>query len=315
MPSKKWSFRLPDLLNILIAVMLLLIPFSVSAAEKLKIITTTSDLKSLVQAVTGTLADVTAIASPTQDQEAFQPRPADILRLKNAKMVVRVGLDYDLWLGRLLQEAGNPELLPGGQGYVDASMGIALLEIRSVSFGPSLGHNHGAGNPHYWLDPENAKIMTASILEGLLKIDAQHAKIYQENRTIFLSRLTRELNVWTNRLAKFRGVPVVAYHNSWPYFARRFRLNIIDYIEPKADVPPSAAHLAGLLAKMNAQHVKVIIKEPFEPSQIPGMLANRAGAKVVVLAPSVGATAGTDTYFAMMEYNVTSLAHAFSGVD
>ncbi|ARU31386.1 hypothetical protein CAP31_06625 [Sulfuriferula sp. AH1] len=295
--------------------MLLLASFSVSAEDKFRIVTTTSDMQNLVQAVAGTLADVTAIASPAQDQEEFQPRPTDILRLKNAKMVVRVGLDYDLWLDRLLQEAGNPDLLPGGRGYIDASKGIALLEIRSVSFGPSIGHNHGAGNPHYWLDPENARIITASILEGLLKLDVNHAQIYEKNRTVFLSRLTHEINGWTGRLARFRGVPIIAYHNSWPYFARRFRLNIIDYIEPKVDVPPSTAHLVELLTEMQTQHVRVIIKAPFEPTRTPGLLAGKTGAKVLELAPSVGVIAGKDTYFSMMEYNVTQLVQAFSRAD
>jgi hypothetical protein len=83
----------------------------------------------------------------------------------------------------------------------------------------------------------------------------------------------------------------VTYHNSWPYFARRFRLNIIDSIEPKPGIPPAPSHLAALIAKMQTKGAGIIIVQPFEPAQIPKLLAAKANAQVVSLAPSVGSDA------------------------
>ena len=97
-------------------------------------------------------------------------------------MVVRVGLDYDLWADRLLTQAGNRAIGRGGPGYVDASFGIAALELRGMSVGPGDGHAHGNGNPHYWLDPKNAEVITATILEALTRIDPANAAAYEANR-------------------------------------------------------------------------------------------------------------------------------------
>ena len=296
---------------VLLCLPILSFPGLTQAGERLKVVATTSDLKSLVQAVGGDQVEATGIASPNQDPESFQPRPGDLAKLKNAKLVVRVGLDYDLWLDRLLKESGNPALQRGGSGYVDASNGIALLEVRSTAISPTPGHAHGAGNPHYWLDPGNAEIITGSILEGLERIDPTHAKIYGSNRAAFLSRLKEKIANWEARLIPFRGVPIVAYHNSWPYLARRFRLKIIDFIEPKPGVPPSPVHLAELMGKMKAQRTAVIIKEPFEPTEIPLMLERKTGARVAVLAPSVGAVPEAGDYFTLFEYNVNALVRAF----
>ena len=91
------------------------------------------------------------------DAEEYQPKPQDVLRLKHARLLVRVGLDYDLWLDRLLAQTGKPEINRGGSAYVDASFAIAVLELRGMSVGPSDGHAHGSGNPHYWLDPEERR--------------------------------------------------------------------------------------------------------------------------------------------------------------
>ena len=104
-------------------------------------------------------------------------------------MLVRVGLDYDLWVDRLLVQAGRPRDRPRRPGYVDASFAIAVLELRGMSVGPGDGHAHGSGNPHYWLDPKNAEIITGTILEALARIDPANAARYEANRLAFLARL------------------------------------------------------------------------------------------------------------------------------
>ena len=136
------------------------------AQERIQVVTTTTDLRSLTEAVGGEQIAAVSLVPANMDAEEYQPKPQDMLRLKNARLLVRVGLDYDLWLDRLLVQTGHPDISRGGPGYVDASFGIAVLEVRGMSVGPGDGHAHGSGNPHYWLDPRNAEIITATILEG-----------------------------------------------------------------------------------------------------------------------------------------------------
>ena len=280
------------------------------AQERIPVVTTTTDLRSLTEAVGGERVAVVSLVPPTMDAEEYQAKPQDALRLKSARLFVRVGLDYDLWADRLLAQAGNRAIGRGGPGYVDASYGIAALELRGMSVGPGDGHAHGNGNPHYWLDPKNAEVITATILEALQRIDPANAAIYEANRAAFLTRLNTKLTAWEEKLASLRAMPIVAYHNSWPYFARRFRLDFAAFIETKPGVPPSPSHLAGIVRTMKARNVRIVVREPHEPQRDVAFVASKAGAAVVTLAASVGALPQASDYIALFDTNVAALLAA-----
>jgi ABC-type Zn uptake system ZnuABC Zn-binding protein ZnuA len=280
------------------------------AQERIRVVTTTTDLRSLTEAVGGDLVDAVSLVPANFDAEEYQPKPQDVLRLKDARLVVRVGLDYDLWFDRLLEATAARELRRGGPGYVDASWGIAPLEVRGVTVGPGDGHAHGSGNPHYWLDPKNADFITANILEGLARIDPANAKTYEANRQAFLARLSAKLTEWETRLAPLRSKPLIAYHNSWPYFARRFRLDFVDFLEAKPGVPPTPSHLAGIIEAMRTQGARMVVREPYEPERDVAFVAAKADASVVVLAASVGALPGTGDYLSLFDTDVAALVDA-----
>ena len=280
------------------------------AQERIAVVATTTDLRSLTEAVGGEHVAVVSLVPANMDAEEYQPKPQDVLRLRTARMLVRVGLDYDLWTDRLLLQAGNSAIRRGGPGYVDASFAITVLELRGMSVGPTDGHAHGSGNPHYWLDPKNAEIITGTILETLARIDSANAASYEANRAAFLARLQSKLAEWEAKLAPLKAMPLVAYHNSWPYFARRFRLDLVGFIEVKPGVPPSPSHLAGIVRTMQARGVRVVIREPHEPKRDVDFVANKAGAKVVTLAASVGVLPQAGDYIALFDANVAALLAA-----
>ena len=278
--------------------------------DLIHVVTTTTDLRSLTEAVGGDLIDAVSLVPANFDAEEYQPKPQDVLRLKNARLVVRVGLDYDLWFDRLLQASATSDIKRGGPGYVDASFGIAPLEVRGVTIGPGDGHAHGSGNPHYWLDPKNAEFITANILEGLTRIDPANTKRYEANRQAFLASLSAKLTEWEARLAPLRSVPLIAYHNSWPYFARRFRLDFADFLEIKPGVPSTPSHLARIIETMRTRGVRIVVREPHEPERDVAFVAAKAGASVVVLAASVGALPGTGDYLSLFDTDVATLVDA-----
>jgi len=280
------------------------------AQERIRVVTTTTDLRSLAEMVGGNLIDAVSLVPANFDAEEYQPKPQDALRLKDARLVVRVGLDYDLWFDRLLEAAAPGELRRGGSGYVDASYAIAPLEVRGVAVGPGDGHAHGSGNPHYWLDPKNAEFITANILWGLTRIDPANARTFEANRQAFLARLSAKLSEWEERLAPLRSTPLIAYHNSWPYFARRFRLDFADFLEIKPGVPSTPSHLAGIIETMRKRGVRLVVREPHEPERDVAFVAAKAGASVVVLAASVGALPGTGDYLALFDTDVAALVSA-----
>ena len=298
------------LLRSALLIALLAVTSAAFAQDRVQVVTTTTDLRSLTEAVGGDQVAAVSLVPPNLDAEEYQPKPQDVLRLKQARLLVRVGLDYDLWLDRLLAQVGRSEISRGGPAYVDASFAIAVLELRGMSVGPGDGHAHGSGNPHYWLDPKNAETITANIVEALARIDPANAKTYEANRQAFLTRLNAKLTEWESKLGVLKAMPIVAYHNSWPYFARRFRLDVIGFIETKPGVPPSPSHLAEIVRDMRARGARIVLREPHEPERDVAFVASRAGAQVVTLAASVGALPGADDYISLFDVNVAALTKA-----
>jgi ABC-type Zn uptake system ZnuABC Zn-binding protein ZnuA len=282
------------------------------AQARLRIVATTGELRSLAEAVGGDAIDAAHLIPAGQDAESFQPRPQDLTLLRSAKAVLRVGVDYDLWLDRLLRQSGNPALQRGGAGHIDASADIALLDVRAGGIGPDDGHAHGRGNPHYWLDPANAEMITGTILEALLRLDPARAPLYESNRLAFLRRLDGMKAEWARLLAPGQGRALIAYHDTWPYLARRFRLRFLGVIETKPGVAASPAHLANLAAVGKRERVAAIVREPHEPARDADFLAERTGATVVILASGTGAVPQARDYVSLIDYNVRTLAAAFA---
>jgi ABC-type Zn uptake system ZnuABC Zn-binding protein ZnuA len=198
----------------------------------------------------------------------------------------------------------------GGDAYLDASAGIPLLEMRGQTVVNEGGHAHGVANPHYWLDPENAIIVTAAVAEALIRIAPGERERFVANRQRFLGELALRRERWTKTLAPFAGTKLIAYHNSWPYFARRFRLDIVDYIEPRPGVAPSPAHLAQLIAAARKANVRAVLHEPNEPEDASRFVAQKLGIPLIRLAVSVGSVPGTDDYLALFDYDVATLEKA-----
>src|SRR5215471_12617800 len=171
-------------------------------------------------------------------------------------------------------------------------------------------HVHGFGNPHYWLDPENARPITAGILEALARLAPADRGYFERRRSDFLVRLDTGLARWQAALAPYRGIRIVVVHESWPYFARRFGLEIVAAVEPTPGVPPSPASLAALTRQMKEAQVRVIIAEPYSDAALVQRVAALGGAREVQLAASVGALPEARDYLALFDVDVARLADA-----
>jgi ABC-type Zn uptake system ZnuABC Zn-binding protein ZnuA len=299
------------LLGLVMAVAAQLATFAAAPAlAATHVVATTTDLAALVAVVGGDLVTVDSIVPAGVDPEAFEPRPGDLGRLRRADLLVRVGLGYDYWLDPLVRQIGDKRLMRGGEANLDASAGIPLLEIRGQSVMNEGGHAHGVANPHYWLDPDNAITITASIADALVRIAPAQREQILANRAGFLSRLETARASWSETLAPFAGTKLIAYHNSWPYFARRFRLDVIAFIEPKAGVAPSPAHLAQVISAGSKANVRAIVHEPYEPDDASRLVARKLSVPMVRLVISVSGIEGTNDYLALFDYNVATLAKA-----
>ena len=279
------------------------------------VVTTSTDLRALVEAVGGARVRVTSLAPAIHDPHAVEVKPGQLVELRAAALLVRVGLDHEPWLARAREAAGNARLAPGGAGDLDASRGIALLQAETPRVRPERGvHVHGLGNPHYWLDPENARPITVAVLEALARLAPDDRPGFEANRARFLRDLDAGLARWTAATTPFRGTRVVVVHESWPYFARRFGLIVVAALEPTPGVPPSAAYLATLTERMKAARVPLIIAEPSTSASLVAQVTARSGARAVILIPSVGGDPEARDYLALFDVNVARFAAALAAI-
>jgi ABC-type Zn uptake system ZnuABC Zn-binding protein ZnuA len=281
-------------------------------AAPLKVVTTIADLASLTKEVGGDRVDVQSIARGYQDPHFVEPKPSFLLLLRNADLLEVVGLELEIgWLPPLLDQSRNNKIRPGSKGYLDLSNGVEILDRPTGAVNRSMGDVHPLGNPHYWLDPANAVRIAMQIEKKLEELRPADAAYFQGRLNDFKLRINEANKRWTAQLAPYRGAKIVTYHNSWPNFMRRYGLNVVDYVEPKPGVPPSPSHTFELQNLMKAQKVKVVVMEPYFDSKTPQSIADRTGAKLVILYPSVGgAKAGTDDYFKLFDYNIAQLVGA-----
>ena len=280
------------------------------AADKIRVVATTSDLKSLTEAVGRDLVEVDALARGTQNPHDLEVRPSLMVKVRRADVLVVNGLDLDNWVDVVVQGANNARVIPGAPGWVDASRGIPVLEVPTTRVDRSMGDVHPLGNPHYTLDPGMAPIITGNILEGLARTAPQHRAAFEKNRQDFLARLEPAMAQWTKTLEPFKGAKTVTYHADWIYFLTRFGLVQVGAVEDRPGIPPTPSHLTQLIRRMKDDKVKVVIVEPWNDQKLAARVAEEAGAKALVLAAGVGSLKGADTYLDAVAYNVNTLAQA-----
>jgi len=282
-------------------------------AGPLAVVTTSRDLQALVEAVGGERVAAESLASPLQDPHAIEIKPAQLALLRSAALLVRVGLDHEPWLRRALVTLGAAAPAPGGPRDLDLSRAVALLQTETPRLrADAAPHAHGFGNPHYWLDPENARPMTAAIAAALGRLAPAARGDFEARRRRFLERLDAGLLRWRAALAPYHGARVVTMHDTWTYFAARFGLTVAATVEPAPGVPPSPAALGALVERMRAAGVRVLVAEPFADPSLVRAVAARSGARAVTLAPSVGGEPDAGDYIALFDLNVARLASALA---
>lgn len=286
------------------------------AQSKLRIVTTTTDLGSLAQAVGGDRVEVTSIARGYQDPHYVQAKPSFLLQLRRADLLVIVGLQLEIgWLPPLVSRSGNPRIQTAGTGYLDASQFAQILEVPTTVVTRAMGDVHPFGNPHYWLDPENARRIAQGIQQKLSSLRSADAAYFQQRFQAFSDRLTQESKKWDALMAPYRGRKVITYHRSWPNFLSHFGLISAGEVEPRPGIPPTPSHSIELINLMRSDNVKIILVEPYFDLKTPNSIARETGGQVVVLSPSVGGEKEITDYFTLFDYNLALLTKAFQAAN
>jgi ABC-type Zn uptake system ZnuABC Zn-binding protein ZnuA len=279
------------------AIVFLIFDTPLALTTPVKVVATLPILKEFAEQVGREHVQVTSLISGFESEHSYSPKPSDLKAIGEARLLLEIGLGLEVWVGGLVKNAANSRLR-----VVTTSHDIAIIRDASEPNSP--------GNPHIWLDPENAKIMTRHIADGLMEADPAHTTDYRANLDDYVQRLTdseRELQLLVATLGDKR---IVTYHPAWPYFARRFGFRIEGDIVGQVGAEPTAAHLARLARRMKNEKIKVIVSEPQLNQKVAQALAGETGARIVLLSPLPGAITGTNTYLSMLRYDIAKLVAA-----
>jgi len=294
--------------------MILTTGFAVRGQGALRIVTTLQDLAAITEAIGGDRVDAVALAKGYQDPHFVDAKPSFIVKLSRADLLIVAGLELEIgYLPPLIDQSRNEKIHPGSPGYLDASAGCDILNRPTEVVTRAMGDVHPYGNPHYWTDPENGRVMARSIAARLAELDPAGKAAYEKNLAVFEARLTAKETEWGAKMAPYAGTKIVTFHDSWPNFAKRYKLDIVGHVEPKPGIPPSPSHTLEIINLITAQKVPLILVEPYFDIKTPTYIADKTGATLVTFYPSVGGIPEIRDYFGLFDRDVDAFVKAMTG--
>src|SRR5437667_4232646 len=312
MNRKLSDFRFLIALGAALLLCSLLLPI-VAEAKKVTVVTSTTDMAALTQEVGGDKVSVESIAKGYQDPHFVEAKPSFLLKLRQADLLVVVGLQLEIgWLPPLINQSGNPRIQVGAPGYLDASQFAEILEIPQGTVTRAEGDVHPLGNAHYWLDPDNGRRIARRIANKLAEMDANDSAYFQQQFQDFDKRLTAAEQKWDQEMQPYHGRKVVTYHRSFPNFAKHFDLDVIGYVEPRPGIPPTPSHTIELIQLMKRENCKVVLVEPYFDLNTPQSIGQATGPQVIVYLPSAGSEKQVTNYFQLFDYDIALLIKAFN---
>lgn len=311
-----------------------------SAAEPLRVCVTVPDLGDLARAVGGDEVTVTVFARGGDNPHFVDARPSFSKALAKADMLVVVGLELEIgWVPVLQEQARNARILSGAPGYVDASTVIDKLGVPPPNTHRGHGDVHAGGNAHYLSDPVCGVRVARLIADRLIALAPERRDRIEANWKTFAQRVaialfgeqrgrsidaadlvsqaerettqsggeTIAIGGWFGAVKSVKNAHVVADHDLWPYFARRFGLTVVGFMEPKPGISPTTRHLTALIDQMRVQRVTGILTAPFFDPRHARLVAERSGAVIIPLAHQVGSMTDATDYLATVDRNVRAL--------
>jgi zinc/manganese transport system substrate-binding protein len=294
--------------SILVLSVLLGAQLALAAATPLRVVTTTTDLASLTQAIGGDKVEVEALVPGGFNADLYSPRPSDLFKIHRARLFIQIGLGLEEWARDLVNEANNSNLIKA-----ETSPGIPLLDVPQGHVDYSFGDIHPYGNPHYQLDPEDGRVMARNISNALAYADPANKEYYASNLAAFDQRLTAAEAKWRAAMAPYEGTKFIPYHESWSYFARAFKLVIPENIESKPGFVPSPRRIQEVIQLAKRDEVKLIVTEPYYDVSISQLISQQVGIPYVNLTIDVGGNPAQKDYISMIDYIVTQFIKALGG--
>jgi zinc/manganese transport system substrate-binding protein len=270
-----WILRILPL-----ALVVALATMPATSEAKLKVAASTTDLASITSSIGGEYVETFAIARPNTDVHRVEMLPSYMVKVSRADLYLKVGLTLDQWADGIIDGSRNSKLL-----VVDCSAGIQPLDVPQQAT-KLMGDVHPLGNPHYWLDPRNGATIARTVARALATRDPAHAEAYEARAEAFAEEMETAYEKLRERARPLAGGSLLTYHASWIYFTEAFDLEIAGTAEPVPGIPPTARHLAELVAIAKSKKIPAFLQEPYFSDDAGDFLARETGVGVVKAAPS-----------------------------
>jgi zinc/manganese transport system substrate-binding protein len=281
------------------------------ARAAVDVVTTTEGLASIVREVGGEKVRVTALSRGIQDPHFVDPNPSLAIKLRNADLLVDVGLELEIgWLPPLVNQSRNASIQPGGPRRLTASSVISPMDLPTGPVDRSQGDIHPSGNPHFLSDPSRVLQVAAAIAARLSAIDPGGAPYFQERLGSFRARVAAAEKGWKAQLAPYAGRSVIAQHQTLTYLLDWAGLRAVAYLEPKPGIPPPPSHVAGLAAVVKSAGVKGLLVENYYDRRSAEQLRELTGVRVIVIPGDVGGAREASDWFSYEDLLVKSLVQA-----
>lgn len=284
-----------------ILILILFLTVGIAYAD-VKVVTTTTIIYDLVKNIGKDKVDVDYLCRGNQDPHFLEVMPSYMLKLRKADMVFKIGLDLEKWLPQLIDGSRNTNIK-----IIDLSENIEKMEVPTTKMDASHGDVHPYGNPHYFLDPLDVKIMAKEVYEALATEDPENSGYYKSNFDEFNKNLDAKIAVWAKKMLKVKDTPIVFFHSSWIYFADQYGIKIAGYVEPKPGIPPTPSHNAEIINLIKKSGIKIIVMENYYSDSAPNQIAGLTGVKVLKVPVGIYGMDGIDSYFKMMDYIVDQI--------
>src|SRR5512138_645868 len=281
------------------------------ATAAVKVVATVPGLAALAREVGGDKVEVESLARGAQDPHFVDANPMLAVKLRNADLLVDVGLDLEIgWLPPLVNQSRNAQIQPGGSRRLTAASAIQVMDVPAGPVSRAQGDLHPGGNPHFLTDPRRAGQVAAAIADRLAQLDPKDAAYYAQRKQELQKRLADDDARWQAKLAPVKGRKVFTRHRTMTYFFDWSGVVSAGELEPRPGVPPPPAHLADLVGVAKRDGVKAVLVEDYYDTQSAQVVSRYAGAKIVQLPGDVGGEPGIDGYEKYMDVVVDRVAGA-----
>lgn len=325
-----WVFNLPSL-------------FAQDAPEPLKVVASTTLIADVARNVGGEWVTVDSLIPTDSDVHAFQPIPADVLKVTQADVLLVNGIGLESFLGGLLENADGVQPVVVSTGIMMLPFGEQQVRDSGAEYLGALGdegicedanhpgeesgdtateeaHEHASCDPHVWTDPANVMIWADTIAEAFAAADPDHVDAYRANAAAYMGELTAldaEVRDILSVIPDERRV-LVTNHEFLGYFAHAYGFRLAGVVIPGGSTlaEPDPQTVAGLIATIQAEHVPAVFVEVSSSSILADVIAQETGSAVVTTIYSdslTGEDGPASTYLDYMRYNARTIASALAG--